>query len=250
MPAAALPDPDRVRPFEAFRALRTLLNNKEDTAQVFRIVDAVAGKTRMRAFNRLQESEAGRALMAARPSLLATLSDRTAMEAMPAGSLGRTYFDFIYGENLSADGLVEASEEGSAPRTNAPEAQRWFGARMRDQHDLWHVVTGYGREGFGELCLLAFSHAQTKNRGIGVIVLAGAHKWKREAPAMPTIAAVREARRRGKESAWLPEQAWEKLLPLPLEDVRQLLRIPPAPIYASTQGEALRLERMVFAEAA
>lgn len=250
MPAAALPNPDHVRPFEAFRALRTLLNNKEDTAQVFRIVDAMAGKTRMNAFRRMEKSEPGRALLSERPSLLATLSDRAAMAAMPAGSLGRTYYDFIYGENLSADGLVEASEEGSIARQNAPEDQRWFGARMRDQHDLWHVVTGYGREGFGELCLLAFTHAQTKNRGIGVIVLAGAHKWMREAPAMPTLAAVREARRRGKESAWLPEQAWEKLLPLPLEEVRALLRIPAAPIYASTQGEALRLERMVYAEAA
>ena len=45
--------------------------------------------------------------------------------------------------------------------------------RTEETHDLWHVLTGYGRDTFGEACLLAFSYAQTGNRGIGLIALGG-----------------------------------------------------------------------------
>ena len=38
---------------------------------------------------------------------------------------------------------------------------------MRDSHDLYHVVTGYGRDGLGEICVLTFGNAQFHNHGIG-----------------------------------------------------------------------------------
>lgn len=182
----ALSTGDRIRPFDALRALKALFADKEDTAQVFRIIDAMAGKTRGAAYERTRRTDAGRALLAARPNLLAALSDRARLQALPPGTLGRTYHDFTWGENLTADGLVAASEEGGS-RAERSEEAHWFGCRMRDQHDLWHVVSGYGREGFGELCLLAFTHAQTKNRGVGFIVVFGVLKWMRMAPAMPNL---------------------------------------------------------------
>ena len=104
------------------------------------------------------------------------------------------------------------------------------------------MVSGYGREGFGELCLLAFTHAQVRNRGIGVIVLFGLLKWMRVAPGLPSWSAVAEARRRARACAWLAEQSWEELLPLPLSDVRKQLRIPPAPVYAGAKESAVELE--------
>ena len=237
---AAVPSPDRIRPLEALRALRALFRNKEDTAQVFRIIDAMAGKTRGSAYFHTKKTVGGQALFAARPNLLATLSDRDRMQALPQGSLGRVYYDFTYGENLTADGLVEASQ--AAGRPNRSEEANWFGCRMRDQHDLWHVVSGYGREGFDELNLLAFTHAQTRNRGVGVIVAFGVLKWMRLAPKMPTWASVWEARRRARACAWLPEQPWEAMLAMPLADVRKQLLIPPAPVYAGAKDTAVELE--------
>ena len=113
---------------------------------------------------------------------------------------------------------------------------------MRDQHDLWHVISGYGREGFGELNLLAFTHAQTRNRGVGIIVAFGALKWMRLALKMPTWSSVWEARRRAQACAWLPEQHWEAMLAMPLADVRKRLHIPPAPVYAGAQETAVEME--------
>ncbi len=229
---------DKVRPLEAWRALRALVRNKEDTGQVFKVIDALAGTTRRRSFQRLCDSPAGRNLLAARPNLLAALMDRTGLAALPAESLGRRYHDFTYGENLTADGLVAASQE-TGPRGAWTQEEAWFGARMRDQHDLWHVVTGYGREAAGELALLAFTHAQTGNRGIAAIVAMGVYKARREAPDLPILKIVAEARARARACAWLPEQAWEELLALPLQEVRQRLRITPAHDY-----EAARPARM------
>ena len=77
----------------------------------------------------------------------------------------------------TADGLVEASQTDDFIQD--PEL-RLFGERMRDSHDLWHVVTGYGRDTFGEACLLAFTYAQTQNRGLGIITLVGMIKIARQ----------------------------------------------------------------------
>ena len=69
---------------------------------------------------------------------------------------------------IDAQGLVDASEEADRRTGEVPlDADRdWFYARLRDMHDLWHVLTGYGRDLAGEATLLAFTHAQTRNRGI------------------------------------------------------------------------------------
>ena len=64
---------------------------------------------------------------------------------MSANSLGRAYLHFLDSENLSFDGLVEASQTTRLQEEGDKDSQR-FMLRQRDQHDLWHVVTGYGRD--------------------------------------------------------------------------------------------------------
>ena len=152
----------------ALRALRELIHNPEDTPRVFEIVRALGRPALKRGLRRFRTTEVGQRVLRDRVDLIDTLRDRESLAAKPAGTLGRTYYDFIYGESLSADGLVAASMEQGVEAYNFknPDLKR-FGERMRDQHDLWHTVTQYGRDPFGELCLLAFSYAQLKNRGIG-----------------------------------------------------------------------------------
>ena len=115
------------------------------------------------------------------------------------------------------DGLVDASEAGNETYAT-PELAR-YGMRLRDQHDLWHVLTDYGRDELGELCLLAFTYAQTRNRGIGLIVLVGAYKFSQGIGAR-VLRAARRGFADGLRSAWLPGQDWEALLSRPLDEVR------------------------------
>jgi ubiquinone biosynthesis protein COQ4 len=145
--------------------------------------------------------------------------------ALPPGTLGRTYAEFVSREQITAEGLVAASMEGGRP-DHGPERQL-FSERMRDSHDLWHVVTGYGRDLVGEAALLAFSFAQTLNPGVGFIV---AVAWLRAGRGEARRVIV-DAFRRGRRAAWLPAYDWEAALALPVDEVRRQLRVEPAPPY-------------------
>lgn len=224
---------DRIRPVEALRALRTLTRNPDDTGQVFRILRALPAGDRT--FRRFRRSPSGQRLLAERPDLLAALNDRDALRALPPGSLGRSYVEFVASEQISAGGLVEASSEGADPDRWIDAEHRYVGERLRDMHDLWHVVTGYGRDLLGEAALLAFTFAQTRTPGIGVIV--GHALWKARGDFAPARPIIWQGFRRGLRAEWLPAQPWEQLLPEPLEDVREQLRVGPPPAYSQLRSQ-------------
>lgn len=220
-------DPFRLRPREALRAIRVLLRNPEDTAQVFVIVRALSGKSLLRGFNRFAATPTGRAVLAENRSLLRVLADRDYLASLPAESLGRAYLEFMKTQNLSAEGLVDASLAGERP---LEESLARYAERLRDMHDLWHVVTGYGRDTSGEVCLLGFTFAQTRNPGLAFIALIGAAKIAREMDRR-IFPALWAAYRAGRRAEWLPAADWEQLLTEPLDRVRQRLRITPPAVY-------------------
>lgn len=221
----------RIEPMKAIRAIRALIADKEDTGQVFKIIDALSGGSDARMFDRFMTNETGVRVVAEKRSLISLLNDRERLGRLAEGTLGRAYYDFMTSENLTADGLVAASEEAPRLYAGMPEAAGLFRDRMRDAHDLWHVATGYGRDGLGELCLLAFTYAQTRNRGIGFIVLVGTRVASKQAPGLGIWRAVREGYRHGRAARWLPTADWETLIALPLAEVRARLGIAMPAIY-------------------
>lgn len=231
----------RIEPLKAWRAVQALIADKEDTGQVFKVIDALSGGAEERMFNRFMATKEGQRIVAEKRDLIAVLNDRERLSRLPEGTLGRAYYAFMAEENLTADGLVAASME--APRRmDRYESTRLFGDRMRDSHDLWHVTSGYGRDGLGELCLLAFTYAQTKNRGIGFIVFMGARVTAREARGVGIWRAVREGYRHGRKAAWLPAADWEALLDKPLTEVRALLGITPPSVYRAALPAMAEIE--------
>lgn len=218
---------NRMQPLVAWRALRKLITDPEKTDQVFVIIRAMAGDSLERSFRRFVCMPQGRRILAEERDLVTTLNDREALRSQSPETLARAYLNFVETENISADGLVEASNNDEA--TWDPDLRR-FGERMRDQHDLWHVLTGFGRDTFGEACLLAFTYAQTKNRGLGIIALMGMHKISKElGPGVRK--AMWQAWRAGKKAAWLPGQDWEAHLGRPLDELRRELNIPEPQTY-------------------
>ena len=101
---------------DAFRALRKLIANPDGTDQVFVIIDALAGNSGEKQFRRFAGTAVGRKVLAEERDMLATLSDRDSLQGLPEGSLGRAYATFMRAEQISADGLVGASEQGSSNR--------------------------------------------------------------------------------------------------------------------------------------
>ena len=180
---------------------------------------------------RFAAREVGRRVLEKEIDLLDTMRDRDRLKVLPSGTLGRTYYDFIYAESLSADGLVDASmsQGGALYDQMSPDVQR-YAKRLRDQHDIWHTLTQYSRDELGEACLLGFTYAQTRNRGIGMIVLTGG--WKLyKALGTRALRAIWQGFRSGLHASWLPGEDWEALLDLPIEEVRRQLAIRPPTAY-------------------
>lgn len=214
--------------FSAARsALRALIENPDDTKQAFRIVKALGGGTAERMYRRFSSTDAGRAVLRERRSLLGALSDTARLETLPAGTVGHAYLEFLRSHQITAQGLVEASEP-EAVEADLDEDRLRFADRMRDMHDLWHVVTGYRGDLVGEAAILAFIFAQTKNPGAGLIALAGFAKIGVIPGARGVIA---RGFVRGLRAEWLAAVDWEAMLARPLVEVRRELGLDDPPVY-------------------
>jgi len=231
------PASTRLHPVAALRAVRNLMRNREDTQQVFLLIEALRGKTTLRQFVRFRQTETGRAVLGEKRRLLDRLSDRARLAALPAGTLGRAYYEFMAAENLSAEGLVTLSRIERPPMADEVTL---FRERNREIHDLLHIVTGYGRDPLGEACLVAFSFAQTKLKGFAVIAVFAARRIARARPRQPVRRAVFEGYRHGRSAGWLPGADWEALLAQPVDAVRAQFAVKPAAYYHTIRAAVAR----------
>lgn len=217
-----------LQPLRALRAIRKLFANPDDTHYVFEIIEALQGPALDRMYGRLQQSKQGRELLAERPDLIPVLNDRERLRAMPEGSLGRAYLAFVEAEGITAAGLVDASDR--ARRYGQIEDLAWLRNWLRDTHDLWHTVLGYQGDLIGEAALLAFSHYQTGNWGVGIIASLAWYKLgKVTAPDIGARHIVVDGRRRAKHMPWFVDVPWHRWLERPLTEVRRdLCMVAPA----------------------
>ena len=212
-----------IRPFRAAQGLRAIFADPDDTRQVFKVIEALQGPALTRTHGRLRQSETGRRLLRSRPDLLTLLCDRERLAQLPAASLGRAYLDFVESEGITADGLVEASL--IAEPIADPELA-WVRNWLRDTHDLWHVVLGYRGDLVGEAALLAFSHTESGNWGVGLIAAVAWLKLGRVTnPSLRAREHVADGRRIARRAAWFLDVPWHEWLERPLDEVRSELGI-------------------------
>lgn len=213
----------RIRPIVAARAIRATFANPEDTKQVFKVIEALQGPALMRTHRRLRQSETGRRLLRTRPNLLEQLCDRDRLAALPEGSLGRAYVEFVDSEGITADGLVEAS---LVAQPIADPELAWVRDWLRDTHDLWHVALGYRGDLVGEAALLAFSHTETGNWGVGAIAAVAWLKLGRVThPSLRAREIIVDGRRIAQHAAWFLDVPWHEWLNRPLAEVRRDLGV-------------------------
>ena len=215
---------------EAERAMQALGANPDDTAQAIRAIGAMAGNSPERCFKRFARSKRGMRILYEELELYDILSDLDRLGAMPEGSLGHAIWTFYTTEEISAQGLRGASEAavGEKGFFHGNDDRARFARRLRELHDVFHVLTGYGRDMRGEIACLAFTYSQTKNTGIGYValkVLRGAG-WNSEMGRV-----IRQGYWRGRHADWLIDQDWEALLPLPLAQLREDLGVGEPPEY-------------------
>ncbi|SOY58015.1 Coq4 family protein [Cupriavidus taiwanensis] len=210
--------------FAAFRAVRKLMADGNDTEQVFRIMRALNGPSMPRNFRRLLATHDGRRMIYQRIELAERLSDPAYVAGFAPGTVGAAYRAFLEQTGYSADGLAKVSNLDQEPVLE--DAYLWFGRRTRDIHDIWHVLTGYrADESLGEAALVAFSYAQTGGKGWALIAIAASLKSLRVTGNLAFARAVLEGYRLGRRARWLLGEDYEKLLHEPIDAARQRLGI-------------------------
>ncbi|HRH21194.1 MAG TPA: Coq4 family protein [Brevundimonas sp.] len=226
----------RLQPLRAIQAFRRLVADKEDTTQVFEIMEALTGRSIPWGLRKLLRSPGGGRQAYRHLELNEKLNDPVWLAQFGPGTVGAAYRSFMQAEDLSAEGLAALSRKVRA-EIEAPNLYAWYGRRLRDAHDIWHVLTGYGRDVLGEACVVTFSHAQTRSLGFLFIGLGAAQQIRKAARAVPSRRAALQAWRNGRRARWLPAEDYERLLAEPLEAARARLGIGRPTVYEAVPPE-------------
>ncbi len=218
----ATPPSPEFRPVHALVSAIRLILNKDDTRQVFEVVTALSRGSARRLFERFVSTPYGRRVVAEPVKLEEILGDFPRLRALPAGTFGKAYVDFMDEAGFTPQGLIDAADEAGVGMKEYPELaefQRAF-THLEVSHDLWHVITGYGRDPLGEICNLIFTRRQTRNPGLRLIIFMGLSAIKLERWSMPALKAARQAAVMGDNVDFLLQHDVEALLKRPLDEVR------------------------------
>lgn len=227
----------RFRPLVAWKHMQNLIADKEDTEQVFHIIESLNGRAFEKNFRAFAASQAGQALLAERQYLPPLLDDHEWIRALPDGTVGRAYVDFMEREGLTAQGLVAESEKFKGAMRDFDDDYHWYANRLRDTHDLFHVLSGYGRDALGEASLLAFTYSQ--NPGLGVIFISfmGTRQIMKSVPKEARVmACFREGKRNGAAASRIVREDIIALLHEPLAAARARLTIAAPVAYLHALG--------------
>jgi ubiquinone biosynthesis protein COQ4 len=209
------PLPTRLR--TAGRALFRLMRDPSQLERVFEIGIALNAGRLPEIIARVEAEPEGRRILQLRPSIDSRHVDFDALEKLPDGTLGREYVRFLRDNGIHPDVFT-------APDLPDPRAAYIF-QRIRQTHDLWHVLTGYKPDVDGEILLQAFTFAQLRAPSAFALSVTGAVRfgWRRRG----FYRDFARAYRRGKATRRLATFYWEEHWDEPLSSLRAELACPP-----------------------
>jgi ubiquinone biosynthesis protein COQ4 len=214
-----------IQPFKALKALARLMLDPQDTRQAALLTVALRGRSEAALYERFKASPAGLRVLRQRRRLSDVLDDRVYLAGLPADSLGAHLLAYLESEGFTAKELGHVTRAATDDLVAASPKVRLFADRMRDMHDIYHVMAGYGRDEFGEIYVLAFSYSQQRLRSFGVIGVAGAVSFACRLLLQGVVprhvfGALLEAFAAGRQARWLPGEDIEAMLPENLETLR------------------------------
>lgn len=142
--------------WKLFKAGYRLVRNPAALGEVFDIADTLyeQQKPMVQAMvDELKTHQQGRRALELKPRVGRVTVPQ--LLAMPAGTLGRAFGDFLHTRGLDPSAL---------PHRAAVDDTSFLHAHLYETHDLWHVVTGFETDVAGELGLQAFYGAQLCGR--------------------------------------------------------------------------------------
>ena len=145
--------------------------------------------------------------------------DLQQLQILPQGSLGRCYADQLINQGITPDTLIDPSLVTSA--------QEFVVHRLKETHDIVHVLTGFGIDGASELGLQGFNLAQNRSPLAVMLIFGGMLSSLQNGESLePMLKALARGFQMGLEAelviARKLEDNWER----PLLEWRQELRLP------------------------
>jgi ubiquinone biosynthesis protein COQ4 len=220
-PYGALP----IMGLTALKAFRRVVANKDDTKSVFEVIRALSGRSIPKSYFRLVSTSAGGFEAFRGRELSELFEDQTWLAQFPPGSVGAVYRSFLAGRGYSAYGLANESRKDGDERIDDPHPIAWYARRLRDIHDVWHVLTGYSTDALGEACLLGFTYAQVGNGALLFLALAAALELKRLNWRGAYVRAVAQGWDHGRSACRLDTIDYRTLFAEPLDSARSRLGI-------------------------
>lgn len=208
--------PPLVRLLRGLRSMQQLRADPDDTVLALRTALLLNAGTLTRILRSFEDNEEGRETLRTRPALDIEHVDVDALLALPSDTLGHAYAHFMRSRGLTPEVFVP-------PREIRDERKRYLSQRLRQTHDLWHVVSGYDTDVAGEVEVQAFTLGQLQTPFAFLVVLGGLAK----APSSrgELFRRVTRAYRRGRNAKQLSFRVWEKRFATPLHEVRVELRL-------------------------
>ncbi len=171
---------------------------------------------------RLKYLDKSKEILSAQPKCNSLIKSRLLLKRMdlnelkknPEGSLG-----YVFAEHMIQNNL-DPNFYNFLPVTND---ESYIVMRMRQTHDLWHVLTGYSTEVEDELALQAFTYAQTAVP-LAILLLGTALfrvGFTNYSGATSIYNAVADAWQRGKKAKPLFAIDWEAQWDTPIAKLRQ-----------------------------
>ena len=165
----------------------------------------------------------GRAILNERPVITTRTVDYPALLALPADTLGHCYAAHLRDCGLDPDALSTKVTRGRSEESN------YLLERVRQTHDIWHALVGFGTEGYEEVILHAFQWPQLRMPYSALVVsfgtvkhLAAERRWRL------LRYALRDAVAAGRAASPLLPFYWERHWEEPISDVRRRLNVTPA----------------------
>ncbi len=145
------------------------------------------------------------------------------LQKLPEGTLGNAYANQLLALNLSPDDLL--------PKGEIKTDLDYIQLRLRQTHDIMHVITGFKTNAAGEIGLQAFNLAQIKSPVSALIIFGGilsGLKRKSNSSLDDLLIALSKGFRMGEEAVTLQTQKLEAEWGTNLEELRKRYRVDPA----------------------
>jgi ubiquinone biosynthesis protein Coq4 len=205
-----------LRAAKALFSLAQLVRDPNKLGQVFEMADALADEEGLTELvDRLSANPDIKKALAERHRMKIDLK---ALAKLPEGTLGR-----VFADKMNAAGL----DPSALPDLASPNPATYFRAHLYETHDVWHAVTGFGMDVYGEIGLQAFYLAQIESPlpllllAVGFLRMA-LYEVENGQKLMNEVA---RGYAMGKQAQTFFGVHWDELWSLPLAEVRRRLNV-------------------------